>query len=219
MRTLSLILAVIALALLAGCKAESLRRSADRADAVAADTDALADTVDRTFATAEQALAWATDPVNQAVIELLPAGLQARITAVLDAGGDLRPVLASAAVEIRTIASEIRDSATRFREQADAEDTAFENFIAAVGIGSAAFGGIGVAIGRVFGIGLGAARVTQMVNAARVEDPAFEAAIQGAAGEVLTRSLSHEGNAVRRAVLKHKASSADINLSHSLAKR
>ena len=205
---LRIIVALLGLALLslpmAGCKASGLLAQADRADALADSTDNAADALDRSFVNAQAALDWAADPVNSALVDLFPPAVRLRYDRAIAAGEDLRPVLAEGTLAIRGFGPILRDSADTLRIQADAEQSNLANFLAALGIAATGAGGIGAVIGRLLGIGAGAAGVTRVVNKGRKESELFDAAFEGPAGKAMKQALADQPKAVRDAVKSAK---------------
>ena len=201
-------LIVLGLALLVpamtGCKASGLREQADRADRLADTADNAADALDRSFVNAQAALDWAADPVNSALVDLFPPTVRLRYDRAIAAGEDLRPVLAEGTLAIRGFGPILRDSADTLRIQADAEQSDLANFLAALGIAATGAGGIGAVIGRLLGIGAGAAGVTRVVNKGRKESELFDAAFEGPAGKAMKQALADQPKAVRDAVKSAK---------------
>jgi len=205
---LRIIVALLGLVLLslpmAGCKASGLRAQADRADRLADTADNAADALDRSFVNAQAALDWAADPVNSALVDLFPPTVRLRYDRAIAAGEDLRPVLAEGTLAIRGFGPILRDSADTLRIQADAEQSDLANFLAALGIAATGAGGIGAVIGRLLGIGAGAAGVTRVVNKGRKESELFDAAFEGPAGKAMKQALADQPKAVRDAVKSAK---------------
>lgn len=196
------ILAALTLGL-AACKGADLRKQADSLDKIANTGDRAADALDRSFATADAALAWAIDPVNQAMIGLFPPAVQARINQAITAGTDLRPVLAEGVVGVRDAATEFRNRAGDYRDLADQERSDWINLVGAIVIGLTGAGSIGGIIGRAIGMGTGAARVAQTLQWGKIEDPEAAAKFfDGPAGEAAKTALAEQPAAVRRAVQK-----------------
>jgi hypothetical protein len=193
------------LLLLGGCKGADLRKQADRLDRLAQEGDRTADALDRTFATADTALAWVLDPVNQALIEMFPPALRIRINQAISAGQDLRPLLAEATAGIREVSVQFRDQAVQHRQLADAERAEWINFLGALALGLGGVGGIGAVIGRTIGVGVGAAKVAKTIEWGKVQDPEFAAKFDGPAGDAMRASLAEQPAAVQRAVLGVKS--------------
>ena len=198
--------AVVSCCGLMGCKADGLRKQAAAYDKIAEAGDNAAVALERSFATADAALAWVLDPVNQSVLNLFPPVVKARVDQAIATGEDLRPILAAGVVEIRTVAGQFRDQAGQLRDFADAERAEWINLLGVLAISLTGAGGIGAAVGRVLGLGLGARQVAEGVNAARFADPQFEAAIKsGPAGDALKDYFNTQApKAVRKVVEETK---------------
>lgn len=198
--------AVVSCCGLMACKADGLRKQAAAYDKIAEAGDTAAVALERSFATADAALAWVLDPVNQSVLALFPPVVKARVDQAIATGEDLRPILAAGVVEIRTVAGQFRDQAVQLRDFADAERAEWINLLGVLAISLTGAGGIGAAVGRVLGLGLGARQVAEGVNAARFADPQFEAAIKsGPAGDALKDYFNTQApKAVRKVVEETK---------------
>ena len=201
---LRIIVALLGLALLslpmAGCKASGLLAQADRADRLADTADNAADALDRSFVNAQAALDWAADPVNSALVDLFPPTVRLRYDRAIAAGEDLRPVLAEGTLAIRGFGPILRDSADTLRIQAEKEQSDLANFLAALGIAATGAGGVGAVIGRLLGIGAGAAGVASVVHKGRIRSSDFDAAFSGPAGDAMKKALAKQPRAVRDAV-------------------
>ena len=102
-----------AIAVQPGCA--KLDKQAEVHDQIADKAEQAVGVIGQVGQTAEEALAWARQPVNQSTIALLPEPWPSRINAAIAGGDDIRPVLAEAtdaalefAVQQRGIASELR---------------------------------------------------------------------------------------------------------------
>jgi hypothetical protein len=190
---------------LAGCKGADLRKQADGLDGLARQGERAADALDRSFATADKALAWVADPVNQAMLDLFPPAVKARIGQAVAAGQDVRPALAEGVAAVREASALFRGQADDLRTLADAERAEWINFLGALALGLGGVGGIGALIGRTIGVGVGAAKVAKTIEWGKVQDPEFAARFDGPAGDAMRASLAEQPAAVQRAVLGVKS--------------
>jgi len=193
------------LIVLVGCKGSDLRKHADNLDGLARQGDRAADALDRSFATADMALAWVADPVNQAMIDLFPPAVKARINQAIVTSQDVRPALADGVAAVREASALFRGQADELRELADAERAEWINFLGALALGLGGVGGIGALIGRTIGVGVGAAKVAKTIEWGKVQDPEFAAKFDGPAGDAMRASLAEQPAAVQRAVLGVKS--------------
>lgn len=207
-KILKTLIAVALLIVLIGCKADGLRKQADAFDSAADFGDRAATTIEQVWATADLASAWASDPVNQPLIDLLPAGVRLRIDQALASKEDVRPVLAEGVAAIRQTTGQYRLQADELRTVADREQSEWINLLAAVAAGLTGVGGLGALIGRVGGIAAGrrqgATEVAGVINVGRAADPAFDEHFNNGAGRVMAAELSRATPGVRDAVLATK---------------
>lgn len=195
--------------MLIGCSSESMLRSADLAEREAERAEKAADTLRRAATHAGGAFEALNDPTVQQVLAWLPANLRDRITGAAAIGADLTPALLDVADELDAIAISGREAAEQYRKDAAAGHDRWTNLALAIGTGSTLFGAIGVFIGRVLGVAVGARQVIQLVNSGRRADPeASEAFFEGKAGREMKERLEWTSKAVQSEMAKHKATVA-----------